>query len=155
MNTDHTDKTALRHIALVVPDLRAAEAYYQPLLGMRLIGREAQLDDGLWYSLPPDKGWVDAEAAGIKLGMLALRRGAFVLALMEGDVQPGQVYAIGLSMNPQEIAEVRARLPANAEVERNDPDSLVFRDPYGITWQIGTGGDFQTSGEFTGRWLKV
>jgi hypothetical protein len=122
---------------------------------MALIGREAQLENGLWYSLPPDKGWGDAEAAGIKLGMLALRRGAFVLALIEGDAQPGQVYAIGLRMNRQEIAEVRARLPANAEVERNDSESLVFRDPYGIAWQINTRGGFQTVGEFTGRWLKV
>lgn len=155
MNTDRADKTALRHFALFVPDLRAAEAFYQPLFGMKRIGREAQLDDGLWYSLPPDKGWDDAEAAGIEPGMLALRRGAFVLALFQGDAQPGQVYAIGLSMPPEEIAGVRARLPANAEVEVDEPKSLVFRDPYGITWQIDRGGEFRTSGEFTGRWLAV
>lgn len=69
--------TGIRHIALVVPDLRAAEGYYQWVFDMELIGREAELDDGLWYTLPFDKGWDDAEAAGVALGMLALRKGDF------------------------------------------------------------------------------
>ena len=29
--------TSIRHIALFVPDLRAAEAYYQPLFKMQLL----------------------------------------------------------------------------------------------------------------------
>jgi len=37
-----------RHIALRVPDLRAAEGYYRSIFGIRLIGREAELKDGLW-----------------------------------------------------------------------------------------------------------
>ena len=73
--------TTIRHIALIVPDLRAAEAYYQRLFEMALIGREAKLGDGRWHTLPFDKSWEDAEAAGIELGMLALRKGEFVLAL--------------------------------------------------------------------------
>ena len=80
---------SLRHIALVVPDLKAAEANYQPLFEMQLIGREAQLGDGLWYTLPFDKNWEDAEAAGIESGMLALRSGAFVLALFQGEAPLG------------------------------------------------------------------
>lgn len=48
---------SFRHIALVVPDLRAAEAYYQSLFEMQLIGREAELGDGRWYTLPFDKDW--------------------------------------------------------------------------------------------------
>ncbi len=56
----------LRHIALLVPDLRAAEQYYQAVFEMEVIGREAVLKDGLWYPLPFDKGWDDAEAAAIE-----------------------------------------------------------------------------------------
>jgi len=41
--------SSLRHIALVVPDLRAGEDYYRSVFGMGLIGREAELADGLWY----------------------------------------------------------------------------------------------------------
>jgi catechol 2,3-dioxygenase-like lactoylglutathione lyase family enzyme len=146
----------LRHIALFVPDLRQAEAYYQSLFEMELVGREAELEDGLWYTLPLDRGWDDTQAAGIELGMLALRKGEIVLALFAGDALPGQVYAIGLSLPAEEIARIRSRLPANAEVEMDEPDSLGFRDPYQIIWQISVpGSEFRTAGDFDGRWLDV
>ncbi len=98
--------TSVTHIALVVPDLRAAEGFYQSVFAMALIGREAPRGDGLWATLPFDKGWDDAEAAGIDLRMLALRRGIFVLALFQGDAPPGQVYVIGLAVHADEIVRI-------------------------------------------------
>jgi catechol 2,3-dioxygenase-like lactoylglutathione lyase family enzyme len=146
----------LRHIALVVPDLRQAEEYYQSLFGMDLIGREAILKDGLWYTLPFDKGWDDAQAAGIDLGMLALRKGEMVLALFSGDAPQGQVFAIGLAMPAEEIAEIRSRLSSNAMVWTDKPDKLEFRDPYQIIWQISVpGNEFRTAGDFADRWLEL
>jgi catechol 2,3-dioxygenase-like lactoylglutathione lyase family enzyme len=147
---------ALKHIALFVRDLHAAEVFYQQLFDMALIGRETMLDDGLWSALPADKGWSDALDAGIELGMVALRRGTFVLALFQGDIPPGQVYAIGLSMSSEAIASVGARLPANVQVETDTQSDLVFRDPYRITWQIHTPEhEFLNNGEIAGRWLDV
>jgi catechol 2,3-dioxygenase-like lactoylglutathione lyase family enzyme len=147
---------SFRHIALVVPDLRAAEAYYRPLFEMQLIGREAELDDGLWYTLPFDKGWDEAEKAGVGLGMLALRNGEFVLALFRGDAPQGQVFAIGLHMTEEEIARVRARLPVDAVVLEDRPDSLTFRDRYQIMWQISVPGtEFRTAGNFAKRWIRL
>ena len=146
---------SLRHIALFVPDLREAEAYYRSLFAMELVGREAEREDGLWYTLPFDKGWDDAHAAGIHLDMVALRRGEIVLALFAGDAPQGQVFAIGLSLPPEEIAAVRARLPGDTEPSRDEPDNLEFLDPYQITWQISAPGDrFRTSGDFASRWLE-
>ncbi len=148
--------SSLRHIAMFVPDLQAAEKYYQSLLGMDLIGREAELDDGLWYTLPSNKGWGDARVAGIELGMLALRKGEIVLALFSGDAPQGQVFAVGLSMSLEEIAGIRSRLPADAEVETDEPDSLEFRDPYRISWQISVPeNEFRTAGDFADRWLEL
>ena len=147
---------SLRHIALFVPDLQAAEAYYQGLFSMYLIGREAELDDGLWYTLPFDKGWDDAHAAGITLGMVALRKGDIVLALFSGDAPPGQVFAIGLCLPTGDITAIRSRLPADAKVGTDEPDHLEFLDPYQITWQISAPGDeFRTAGDFAGRWLGL
>jgi len=147
---------SLRHIALLVPDLRAAEEYYQVVFEMEVIGREALLEDGLWYTLPFDKGWEDAEAAAIDLGMLALRKGDFVLALFRGNAVYGQMYAIGLAMPAEEIARVRVRLTEDAEVIENGPAYLTFRDPCQIIWQISVSGDeFRTAGDFAGRWLQV
>jgi catechol 2,3-dioxygenase-like lactoylglutathione lyase family enzyme len=146
--------TRIRHIAVCVADLRAAEEFYQPLFEMELIGREAKLGDGSWYTLPLEKSWEDAEAAGVRLGMLALRRGEFVLALIQGDAPQGQVFAIGLSLSAEEIAGVRARLPAEAAVLHAEPDALVFRDRYQIEWQITVPGNaFRTAGDLADRWI--
>ena len=84
------------------------------------------MNDRLWYTLPFDKGWDEAEAAGIELGMVALRKGNFVLVLFKGAVVHGQIYAIGLAMPAEEIAKVRARLPEESEIEEEGPTYLFF-----------------------------
>lgn len=148
--------TSLRHIALFVPDLRTAEHYYQSVFDMELIGREAELADGLWYTLPFNKGWDEAEAAGIELGMLALRKEEFGLALFRGDTPAGQVNVIGIKMPMEEIARVRARLPQDTQVSEDTPDYLEFHDPYQITWQILLPeSKFRTAGDFANRWLII
>jgi catechol 2,3-dioxygenase-like lactoylglutathione lyase family enzyme len=148
--------TSLKHIALFVPDLQLAERYYQRVFDMELVGREAELDDGMWYTLPFDKGWEDAEAAGIKPGMTALRKGEFVLALFRGDVPQGQVFAVGITMSAGEISGVRNRLPEETEINGARPEFLEFRDPYHISWQLSShGGEFGTAGTFAGRWLQL
>lgn len=147
---------SVRHIALFVPDLRSAERYYRSIFDMELVGREAELPDGEWYTLPFDKGWDDAEAAGIELGMLALRKDEFGLALFRGDEPAGQIYLIGLKMPVEEIARVRARLPEDTHISKDALDSLEFRDTYLITWQIVLPEtEFRTAGEFANRWLKL
>ena len=148
--------SSLRHIALVVPDLRAAERYYSSIFDMELIGRETKLSDGLWYTRPFEKGWDDAEAAGIELNMLALRKDSFVLALFRGEAPPGQILVIGLTMPTEEIARVGAQLPKEAQAGEMSVDSLEFRDRYHITWQISAPrSEFRTSGDFADRWLKL
>lgn len=148
--------TEIRHIAIFVPDLRKAEAYYQQIFDMQIVGRESMLSDGQWYSLPPDRGWQDAEQAGFTIGMLALRHGAFTLALFPGDPQPVQLYIIGLNMPADKISAVRGRLPEDTEVCQDEPDALTFQDQYAIVWQIYPPGTmFRTSGETQGHWLEV
>ena len=147
---------SIRHIALLVPDLRAAEEYYQVVFEMEVIGREALLEDGLWYTLPFDKGWDDAEAAAIDLGVLALRKGDFVLAILRGNAVYGQMYAVGLAMPVEEIAGIRVRLTEDTEVMEEGHAFLTFRDPYQIIWQISVPGDeFRTAGDFADRWLRL
>lgn len=146
----------LRHIALVVPNLREAEDYYQSIFQMELIGREAELDDGQWYTLPKGKSWEDAEAAGIEVGMLALRKGDVVLAFFPGLHPPGQVFAIGLALPQDQVVEVKNRLPSDTEFLLQENDRLNFRDRYGIMWQLVPPGDeFLMNGDANGHWLKL
>jgi catechol 2,3-dioxygenase-like lactoylglutathione lyase family enzyme len=148
--------TYVKHIALVVPNLREAETFYQSVFDMELIGREAARDDGLWATLPFDKGWDEAEAAEIELSMVGLRKGEFVLALFRGEAALGQVYVIGLAMPAEEIAGVRARLPEGMPARGGSPDHLEFRDPWQITWQISLPGTtFRTTGDWANRWLEL
>lgn len=148
--------TSIRHIALSVADLQSAEAYYRPLFDMRLIGREAQLDDGLWYTLPFDKNWEDAEAAGVRMGMVALRNGAFVLALFQSDACLGQLFAIGLTLSQETMAVVRARLHDDAQLLMDNARTLSFRDRYQITWQLAVlENEFSTAGHIANRWLDI
>lgn len=146
----------LRHMALVVPDMREAEEYYQTLFDMELIGREAELEDGQWYTLPRNKGWEDVESAGIQLGMTALRKGDIVLAFFPGPEPSGQVYAIGLAMPQDQVVKVRDRLPAETEVLMDHPEQFNFRDRYGISWQlVPPGQEFIMNGDASGRWLQL
>ena len=147
----------IRHIALFVPDLRQAEAFFQALFDMELLGREAELGDGLWYTLPFDKGWEDAEAAGIELGFVALQKGEVVLAFFQGQPVPeATVLEIGFTMTAGEIAALRERLPASTEVVEHEGGDLMFSDPFGYRWHIWPEGKpFLSNGPGADRWLEL
>ena len=141
------------HIALFVPDLQEAEEYYTHLFDMELIGREIEKENGLWYTLPFDKGWEDVKARAIDLDMTALRKGDFVLALFRGADPSGQVYVIGLSATQEEIKTIRNKLSPGIKIEDFQTDRLEFIDPYRITWQIAVKPVFRTSGDFANQWI--
>lgn len=86
-----------RHIAIFVPELHSAEGYYREIFQLDVIGRPVDSGFEEWAQLPRHKGWADAEAAGIEMGMVALGRDDFILALFTGEPSPGQVYASGWS----------------------------------------------------------
>ena len=149
----------LKAIALHVPDLEEAEAYYQGLFNMRLVGREAPLegttlDTGDWATLPFDKTWEDARDAGIEIGMLSLVSGGFHLALFPGQPQTGTVFAIALTAGNDDLAAIRQRITDEAVLENRD-GYLEFFDRYGFHWQIGTDSNWATPGQFADRWLDV
>jgi catechol 2,3-dioxygenase-like lactoylglutathione lyase family enzyme len=147
----------IRHIALFVPDLRQAEAFYQSLFDMELIGREAELADGLWYTLPFDKGWEDAQAAEIKLGMVALQKDEIVLAFFQGKPAPEDtVLEIGLSMAAEAITNVHDHLPDTVALIQHERGDLLFKDPFGYTWHVWPADEaFLSNGESVGRWIEL
>jgi catechol 2,3-dioxygenase-like lactoylglutathione lyase family enzyme len=145
----------LNHIALLVPDLREAEAHYRTIFAADLIGREHQQDDGCWCSLPPDRGWEDAEAAGIELQWVGLRRDNLIIALLLGEpeAQP-TLYCIGLTVTAEEVAELREHLPGSVTIEAHTDTTLTFVDRFGFRWQC-SGPGFGTAGEVRGDWLDL
>ena len=151
------DKLTIGHIALFVPDLRAAESFYQNVFAMQLLMREAELDDGLWYTLAPDKGWSEAQAAGIEIDMIALQRDTFVLALFQGNPAPlATLLEIGVSLPAAAITAVRGRLPESVQFVPHERGDLMFRDPFDYLWHLVHNGEaFRSNGEASGRWLEL
>jgi hypothetical protein len=96
----------------------------------------------------------DAEAAGITIDMVSLRRDAFVLALFRGTPVPGTVFELCVGLELDEIGAVRSRLPHPANMTESRPDNLCFEDPFGFRWTVQrTEAVFRSSGEIAGRWL--
>lgn len=146
-----------KHIALFVPDLRAAEDFYRRIFGMDLLFRETDMNgDGSWYTLPLEKGWEDAEMAGIELTMVALERNGFVLALFRGAPQHGTVSEICFGLAADEIEVVRARLRDAPISSEHRERWLRFDDPFGFRWTLQEPHvAFKSSGEIAERWLVL
>ena len=146
-----------KHLAIAVRDLRAAEDFYRRIFGMDLLFRESDPEgDDSWYTLPPEKGWEDAERAGIELAMVALERDAFVLALFRGAPQPGTLHEVCFGLAADEVEVVRAKLRKEAITPEWSEGWLRFDDPFGFRWTLQEPHVvFRGSGEIAGRWLEV
>ncbi len=140
------------HVALYAADLRAAEAFYRRAFAADLLFREARDRAGVWHTLPLDASWEDAERAGIEIHMVALGRDAVVFPIFKGEPGPR---IIGLAIDAEELAALRDRLPDEAKVLAESGDTLRFKDPFGVEWQVATVQRFRSSGEMHGRWLVV
>ncbi len=147
-----------RHVALLVPELRAAEEFYVDLFGMAVLFREGPLEPGgpsaeVWGTLPDDRSWDDAEAAGLAIGLVALQRDDVILPLFAAEPTGVQAYAIGLVMDAAEIEAIRSRLPDDVTVETEGVGWLAFVDRFGVRWQLSDTAPFRSAGEREGRWL--
>jgi catechol 2,3-dioxygenase-like lactoylglutathione lyase family enzyme len=140
------------HVALYVDDLRAAEHFYTRAFAADVLFREAVDASGVWRTLPLEAGWDDAARAGVDLHMVALKRDDLVLPVFLGPTAPR---VVGLDVAGEEIAEMRRRLPDEAEVLVSDEEQIVFGDPFDVQWQVRSGAQFRSSGEMHGRWFSL
>ena len=89
------------------------------------------------------------------MGMVALGRDDFVLALFTGEPSPGQVYAIGMDVTEAEMDGVVSRLPDDTRILGSGPAWLEFIDRHLFHWQLATGSEFRGSGDRNGLWLNA
>jgi catechol 2,3-dioxygenase-like lactoylglutathione lyase family enzyme len=138
-----------------VPDLRAAEAFYRRALGVDVLFRETERE-GDWWSLPAERGWDDAAAAGVEIEMVALRRDDFVLALFRGAPTPGTLYEVSIGLDPEEIERLTRQPPNGLDIVEHRDGFLRFDDPFGFRWVLQRpDAEFRSSGQIAGRWLDV
>ncbi|MCH8152615.1 MAG: VOC family protein [Planctomycetes bacterium] len=152
---------SVTHIALGVGDLQKAEALYRNLFRLKVAFREAETSDG-WRTLPQDKSWADAQAAGIELDMVMLHRDGLVLALAKTDTLAigGTPDHIGLQVDEEELVRLRKQA-ANLECELvgDHPKGFILHDPLRVRWEITTtpynDPPSLSNGARKGRWLKL
>jgi catechol 2,3-dioxygenase-like lactoylglutathione lyase family enzyme len=145
-----------RHLALYVSDLRKAETFYRDVFGMEVLFREVETSSDDWYTLRPDDGWEEAEAAGVEIAMVALQRDDFTLAIFPGEPRPGTVVEIGITVALDEVEEIDRRLPDEATRIRHEHGDVYFADPFGFRWNVTcTGTRFVSNAEIDGRWLEL
>ena len=152
---------SITHVALRVAPLRQAEEFYRALFGLDVAFREAEGADG-WRTLPDGASWDDAEAAGIDLGLSALHRDAFTLAL-EADVDStpgGRLSHIGVQVDTDDLDRLRRESPLlGCHFALDRPTILIVDDPYGVRWEVATTAydnpRHLSTGVRTGQWLDV
>lgn len=145
----------LGHVALFVADLRAAEAFYQRAFGLEVLFREVETDDGT-FTLREGRGWDEAHAAGVDIGVVFLHRDQFLLPIFAGDPQPGTVLEVGITASPTQIDAVRAQLPEEATLLPHEYGDLYFADPFGYTWHLYSASEkLLSNGELSGAWLDL
>lgn len=149
------------HIALRVSNLHEAENYYAQLFELDVAWREAETSAG-WFTLPDDKTWDDAKAAGIALDLVFLWRDGFSLALEQAHVlnADGALSHIGLLVDQSMFDVLRDRVPKlQCAIHSCNTVTMVFDDRYGVRWeptiQPYENPKAQSSGARSSRWLVL
>lgn len=146
----------VRHLGLTTPGLRGAEGYYREQFGIKVMFRETVLDDDEWRTLPAGFGWENAIDKRVDIRMVALSGPGFVLALFHEDALRHGQTVVGLMASPSSVTELRGRIAeGNDQVSAQSSGVVEVVDPMGITWQISDDDQFLSSGEMSGRWLRV
>ncbi len=151
----------IHHVALRMPDLREAEAYYCALFGASVAFREAHTADG-WKRLPPGAGWGDADEAGIPLHLSVIKRDGLHLALFaadaEGNTAPtegGRLDHINVEMDAEDVDAVHERaVAAGCRIALRRPHVVIFDDHHGVRWEMALPATLDV-GATNRRWLDL
>ena len=128
------DYLEVTHVAINVPDLREAEAYYALLFGLEVAWRDSNGAASMFAS------WDELDAARIEPEVVLLWSGAFRLALAKGEgaatADASGLNHVGLHVTPATMRTVR--LHADATVGEGNESTWSFHDRYRVRWEIDT-----------------
>jgi catechol 2,3-dioxygenase-like lactoylglutathione lyase family enzyme len=139
------DVRAINYVLVQVNDLQKAEAFYQEFLAMELLGRLRRAQDGTLTPLPRDYSWERALQSGELAEVTFLSNGPLTLAAQRVGL------GVLLGKGPLDLVSVGvdARTYANFKGEvlmrpltvlRSGVASFVFRDPFGVNWEVAVVG---------------
>ena len=121
------------HLAVNVPDLREAEAYYGALFGLEVAWRDSNGAASMFAT------WDELDAAGVAPEVVMLWSGAFRLTLAkDGDAAAGGagLNHVGLQVTADTMRAVRSQ--PDAEKGEGNEQTWTFTDRYGVRWELDT-----------------
>jgi catechol 2,3-dioxygenase-like lactoylglutathione lyase family enzyme len=132
---------ALNHIGLIVLDLPRAERFYTDFLAMDLLGRARRDQNGILYELDGNYSWEDARATGTEADVTYLRNGPLTLALHRvgrgARLERSLLDHISVRVDATTFTDLKGQvLMRSYEVLASAPTAFMFRDPFGIIWEL-------------------
>ncbi|MGH9174207.1 MAG: VOC family protein [Vicinamibacterales bacterium] len=128
------------HVAVRVKDVYRAERFYQDLFGMNVIYR-ARRENDRWQHLPAAYDWATRHATGVEPEIIRMENGPVGLVVINAGaaavMHENRVAYISVNVPIQTLNALRGRvLFASYTILEDNPRTLRFIDPFGITWQL-------------------
>ena len=136
---------AFNYVAINVGDLQKAERFYTTVFDMDLIGRTRNLSDGSLEFVGPDYNWETAIVTETEADDTYLRNGPLSLTLHRVGVGARMTNSILARVSIRVDGATFGRLRSQAlmrsmEMHQVEDNRIVFRDPFGVVWEISVAG---------------
>jgi catechol 2,3-dioxygenase-like lactoylglutathione lyase family enzyme len=131
----------LNHIAIRVTELQRAETFYHDFFSMDIVGRARAAGNGAVEALDASYSWSAANAAGLPATVSFLRNGPLVLAVQAlgrgARLERGVLDHVSVRVDAQTFNALKGQvLMRSMEVLATAETSIMFRDPFFVTWEI-------------------
>jgi catechol 2,3-dioxygenase-like lactoylglutathione lyase family enzyme len=132
---------ALNHIAIRVTELQRAETFYHDFFSMAIVGRARAAGNGVVEAFDASYSWSAANAAGLPATVSFLRNGPLVLAVQSlgrgARLERGVLDHVSIRVDAQTFNALKGQiLMRSMEVLATAETSILFRDPFFVTWEI-------------------
>lgn len=147
------------HVAINVPDLVEAEAFYTEFFDTGIAFRQTPID-GEWHTLPSEVDWPTAEEAGYEPRMSFIQKDDLFLALQvpasSEHHQEDQSYHVGLEMSSAELEDILLRADElNCKILHQHDTGALIEDTLGYEWDIAVDWDTYRSATPSGPWIDI
>jgi catechol 2,3-dioxygenase-like lactoylglutathione lyase family enzyme len=131
----------LNHIAVRVTDLPKAERFYAEFFAMDVVGRARRLPQGGYASLNGSYSWDEATRTGKEADVTFLRNGPLTLALQRlgrgARLEWGLLDHVSVRVDATTFVNLKGQvLIRSYELLASAETAFVFRDPFGMSWEI-------------------
>ena len=136
---------SVNYLAINVPDLSRAEAFYHELLGLQVVARTKSDDEGTYRLLPADYNPVDAVLSGEVADDSFMRNGALLIALHRvgrgARLERTMIDRVSIRVDAETFNRLRGQvLMRNYDNLGGGHTYFAFRDPYGVPWEVTMAG---------------